>query len=382
VTELAALIEPGATVAVADGAGMPLAVLGELSDAARVVGGVRLVLGWCPGVLDGLDPSAFADVRAMMGGYGLRRLIDAGSIDYLPVRLGAAPALVRDVLRPDLLVASVVPVPGGFRFGTEASWLRTAVDGGAVVAAVVRPELACADAGQPLPADRVVVVGEDGSGPTEVAWGRPVDIHRCIAERVAALIPPGARLQYGPGAVGTAIVDALRRPVHVDTGMITDAVVALDRRGLLLGLPVGPFLGGSSQLYGWADGRPMLRGLEVTHHPGRLTSGPPLIAVNTALEIDLDGQVNVERIGESAVAGIGGHPDYTFAASGAPGGLSIIALPSVHGGRSTLVERISAPATTPSHDVDVIVTELGVADLRGLGRRERRRAIGRLWGCD
>lgn len=123
-----------------------------------------------------------------------------------------------------------------------------------------------------------------------------------------------------------------------------------------------------------------MRPIEYTHDVSRLTSAPgPLVALNTALEIDLDGQVNVEGVAGSAAGMIGGHPDFAAAAARGPG-LSVIALPSAHRGRPTLVERLGGPVTTPSHDVDVVVTDRGTADLRGLGRGERRRALSSLWG--
>jgi acyl-CoA hydrolase len=104
-----------------------------------------------------------------------------------------------------------------------------------------------------------------------------------------------------------------------------------------------------------------------------------LVAVNTALEVDDQGQVNVESLPGAAVGGIGGHPDYAVAATRSVGGLSIVAVPAAHRGRSNLVERLSGPVSTPAHDVDILVTEDGAVDLRGLDRRERSKAIRGLW---
>lgn len=359
--------------------GRPDSALAELGAVARDKGGVRLLLGWSPGRLGWLDPDAFADVRTIMGGYGLRTLIEAGTVHYLPARLGTTPALLRETVKPDVLVASVVPGPGGFRFGTEVSWLRAAIDAGARVAAVVRPGLPCADSGPPLPDDRITVVAEDPSPPIRVRWGQPDEVHRTIGAHVSGLVPAGARLQFGPGTVGTGVLDALEVPVAIDTGIISEAVVDLDRRGLLAAEPIAAYLGGAPELYEWAADRPVLAPVEVTHDPGRLAASP-LVAVNTALEIDEQGQVNVEAVAGAAVAGVGGHPDYAAAAARSIGGLSIIALPSQWAGRPTLVDRLTAPVTTPSHDVDMVVTERGVADLRGLDRPERRRAIRSIWG--
>lgn len=364
-------------MAVADGVGCPLSALAELSDAARRAGDVELVLSWAAMPLDGLDLEAFASVVTIMAGYSLRADVDAGRVRYLPVRLGTAPSLLHSTLRPDVLLASVAPGEG--RFLTEVAWLRATVDAGAVVAAIERPSVPALDRGGPLPHDRLVVVGSDASPAAEVRWGQPTDEQRNIGANVARFIPEGARIQYGPGPVGTAVLDALEVPVTVDTGMVTDAVVDLDRRGLLRGRALAPYVAGTEALYDWATGRVETERIEVTHDPTRLSTGVPMIAVNTALEIDLDGQVNVEAVGGSAVAGIGGQPDYAAGAARSVGGLSIIAVPTMRGRHRTLVERLAAPTTTPSHDVEVVVTEHGAADLRGLDRAERRHAIASLW---
>jgi acyl-CoA hydrolase len=165
----------------------------------------------------------------------------------------------------------------------------------------------------------------------------------------------------------------------IDTGMVTDAVLDLDRRGVLLGRPLAPYVAGTAELYEWAEGRVDADRVERTHDPVRLAGEPALVAVNTALEIDLDGQVNVEAAGGSTVAGIGGQPDYAAAASRSVHGISVMAVPTTRGGHRTLVERLSAPVSTPAHDTDVVVTELGAVDLRGLDRAGRRRAIASLW---
>jgi acyl-CoA hydrolase len=123
----------------------------------------------------------------------------------------------------------------------------------------------------------------------------------------------------------------------------------------------------------------VLHPIEFTHDPGRL-SASPLFAVNTAVEIDTDGQINVEGTERAVVGGIGGHHDYAAAAARSVGGLSIIAVTTTHRGRSTLVERLSRPVSTPSHDVDIVVTEHGIADLRGLDRPERTEALRAAWG--
>lgn len=378
-TELATLVRPRMTIAFGDGFGAPAGLSAELSLAAAGHDDVRLVLGWLPVADPNLDFAAFADVRTFMPGWGLRAGTDAGLVDFTPARLSAVPALLHGPWRPDLLVTTVVPVPGGYAFGSEVSWQRSAIEAGAVVAAVVSRAAPHADAGRPLPAGQVIVVGETHQPPATMPDGAVAAPHLAIATAIEPLIAPYARLQIGPSQVATALLRTLKVPVRIDTGMLPEAVVDLDERGLLVGEPIATYLAGGPRLYGWADGRPVLHPIEYTHDLGRL-SADPLFAVNTAVEIDLDGQVNVEGTATSALGGIGGHPDYAAAAARSIGGLSIIALPSTHHGRSTLVTALSRPVSTPAHDIDVVVTERGAADLRGLSRPERRRALQRLWG--
>ncbi|GAA5063545.1 acyl-CoA hydrolase [Thermocatellispora tengchongensis] len=377
--ELARLVKPGARIALADGVGTPRVLHGPLSRAAKGRD-VRLVLGWMPLPAPDLDPGAFADVRVLMGGPGTRAMVEAGHAHAVPTRLSAVPALLRGPLRPDLVVATVVRRADGLRLGTEVGYLRGLVDAGVPVAAVLSSGSPCADAGPALPGEMVTVIGETGDGPGEVPTPAPTAADVAIARRVARLVPEGGRVQVGPGRLAQAMVSALEVPVRIDSGLLPDPVVDLDEKGLLVGEPVAAYLSGTRRLYEWADDRPILRPVEVTHDAARLSSPdlPPLIALNSALEIDVDGQVNVEGIGSAAVGMIGGHPD--FAAAGVRGrGLSVIAIASAYDGYSTLVSRLSRPVTTGSHDVDVVVTDRGIADLRGLDRPERRRALLGLW---
>src|ERR1700722_7565824 len=381
---VADLVRPGMTVAVGDGFGAPRAVSAELSRAAARAGGVRLILGWVPRADPDLDFAAFADVRTVMPGWGLRDGVAAGLVRFAPVRLSAVPALLHGPWRPDLLVASLVPAGdspgrGGYAFGSEVSWQRAAIGAGAAVAAVISRGAPRADAGEPLDPGRVTVVGEGKEPPGVLRPPPPTPEQDEFPRRVAALVPEGVRLQVGPSPVGDALLRRLTVPVMIDSGLLPDSVTDLASRGLLIGDPVATYLAGGPKLYEWADGRPILHPVEYTHDLGRL-SASPFIAVNTAIEIDFDGQVNVEGTANAVLGGIGGHADYGAAAARSVGGLSVIAVTSRHNGRPTLVPELSRPVSTPSHDVDIVVTERGEADLRGLSRSERHRALSKLWG--
>ncbi|WP_300402127.1 acetyl-CoA hydrolase/transferase C-terminal domain-containing protein [Nocardioides sp.] len=377
---LAALLTPGCRVAVADGLGAPRSASAELSRAAAGVGGVQLVLGWLPTPDPDLDLTSYHDVAALMGGWGMRDAIRAGYARGIPVRWSQVPGLMQGRLRPDILLAGVVPArDGGLTFGSEVSWMHAAVAAGAQVAAVVHHGAPRAYDGPSLPAEHVVVVGESSVPLTPLGFTAPDDVHREVADRVAGLVPAGARIQVGPGALGSAIMAAVTVPVRVDSGLLVDGILDLERRGLLLGTPIGTYLAGGEKLLAWADGRGLLHPVEHTHDPTRLSTGEPFVSINTALEIDTQGNVGIEGPPDKPVASPGGHPDYAAAGARSAEGLSIIALPTAHRGRPALVDRLSGPVTTPGHDVDVVVTERGTADLRGLDRVGRSRALTTLW---
>ncbi|HXO80070.1 MAG TPA: acetyl-CoA hydrolase/transferase C-terminal domain-containing protein [Mycobacterium sp.] len=380
-----AALRPGATVALGDGVGALRclddggSVGAALSAAASEVGSVRLVLGWLPAPIDGLDADAFAEVVALMPGWGVRDVLRSPKARFLPTRLGAIPALLADVLRPDVLLTRLVRRDGLLQFGTEVSWQRELIDSGTRTLAVVDTSMVAADAGPALDPSSVEVIGSVGTGPLRVPQRDPEPIHDALADAVLRLLPEDARIQYGPGQLGTALLRRAQAPLHIDTGLLTDAVVDLDRRGLLAGTPSATYLLGSDSLYEWVDGRRILRGLDYTHDLTRLSRGAPLVAVNTAIEIDQYGQINVEGLRDKVIGGIGGHPDYCAAARASRRGLSIIAVPRQVNGRSPLVEQLSRPASTPAYDVDLIVTESGHVDLRAADWSQRRALIAELF---
>lgn len=373
-------IRPGMTVALGDGAG----VIGPdtcraLSAVARDIGSLRLVLGWLPTNVEGLDPHAFSEVVALMPSGGARHLLRSPTTRFLPARLSAWPALLGGVLRPDVLITRLAHRNGGLHFGTEISFQNGLVRAGVTVLAIIDDKIPAADAGPALPPERVRILGTSHE-PVVQLHREPDPLHYALADAVLRFVPPGARLQYGPGQLGTALLRRATVPLRIDTGLVTDAVVDLDRRGLLIGQPSATYLVGTDKLYNWGDGRPILRGIEHTHDVTRLSRGKPFVAVNTVVEIDPYGQVNVEGVGDKVVGGVGGHADYCAAARASVGGLSIIASPSTINERPALVEQLSRPVCTPAHDVDIIVTESGHVDLRDADWSQRRKLITELFG--
>jgi acyl-CoA hydrolase len=376
---IAAHLRPGMRLAIADGAGAPVHLAADVAEAAAAVGDISLVLGWCFEPPVDLGVGAFTDVRAIMGGFGLREAVNRGQVRYVPERLSAVPALLAGPLRPDVLLISLPRGGGGWDWGTEVSWMPSVVEGGATLL-IDENEVLPATSGEPGPRlDRGIVVSRSAQCPQVFPDALAGETERRIARRVAAFIPEGAQLQYGPGPIAHALCQQLAVPVRIRSGIITPAVLELDRRGLLIDAPVGTYLAGSPELYRWADGRRVTARLESTHDLSRGQAPDGFIAVNTALQIDLSGQVNVERSPGRHVSGIGGHADFAAIGHTSRSGLSIIALPTSRGGRSTLVERLDPAASTARTDVDIVVTELGPADLRGLDDEERAECLRAIW---
>ena len=336
-------IKPGATVALADGVGMPVGLCAALSSVAREVGGVKLILGWCPELPATLDLDAFVDVRAFMPGRALRDGVASGAVRYVPAYLSQLPSLFATTWRPDLLVMAVRETSNGLRLGSEVSWINVAAQ--LSVACIAELNNALPDAAQ-----------------QHILHGVEVKV----------------AVQFGPGPLGESFLAALDVPVKVDTGIATDSLVDLDARGLLLGDPIATYLAGTEKLYEWANGRALLDGVETTHRYGRLDT-VDLVAVNGALQIDLIGQVGVDGGDSTQVAGIGGYVDYASAAARSTKGVSIVAVPSTRRGASTLVERLTVPVSVQRSIVDIVVTERGSADLRGRSDSERAKLIGSLF---
>lgn len=350
-----------------------------VSDYAAETGRVSVILGWSPVPTRGLRPDDFARVVSLMPGWGVRALLPSPATRAVPTSMAAIPALLSGHLRPDVLITRMTERDGVLRFCTEVSWQRALIDIGVPVWAILDDAAPSADATAPLATDAGIVVGRVGDAVAEAPVRVPDAVYEELADRVLQFVPSESRLQFGPGPLGTALLQRATKPLAIDTGLLTDGVIDLEARGLLRGQPSATYLFGSAELYQWAKGRPILRGIEHSHDLTRLSRGAPFVAVNTAIEIDPVGQINVEGVGDRVVGGIGGHPDYCTAARLNRGGVSIIAVPSLFNGHSPLVERLTRPASTPAHDVEVIVTEYGHADLRSADWSERRRLIGELF---
>jgi len=225
----------------------------------------------------------------------------------------------------------------------------------------------------------------------ELAVPAADDVALAIGANTASQVPDGACLEFGIGAIPEAVLEALhdRADLGLHGGMISDAVVRLVASGALTGrrksvdagLHVGAGVVGTRAVFDWVDRNPdvYLVGSSYSHGICDLARQERFTAINSAIEIACDGSVNAEVAGTKVVSGPGGQPDFAIGANLAPGGISILALrATAAGGKVSRIVRelpASSPTTLPRHLVDRIVTEFGVAELRGRTPEERREAL-------
>jgi acyl CoA:acetate/3-ketoacid CoA transferase beta subunit len=352
----------------------PLLVLadgpnGPLPDPALVASlagldEVEVILGWVVRAPAWLATTPMP-VTTLLTGIGTRAAVGAGRVRPLAPRLSAIPSLMAGRLRPDVAVVAAHQDGPEWRFAHSPGFAPAAARFASAVIVERWP-------GPPRPGSlpvegNVIDVLDRADPPDPPPDNRPGPEH----QRIGELVPDGATIQWGPGVIGASVVAGLGAPVRVRSGLVTDELVALAERDLLVGDAETAYVWGGAALAEMAArGRLALRGVAQIHDLSRISAIERSVAINTALQVGLDGAVNVERVGGRVVAGPGGHPDFCAGASRSPGGVSIVALVSTAGGRSTIVARPDV-VSTPRSDVDVVVTEHGVADLRHLDDRER-----------
>lgn len=233
---------------------------------------------------------------------------------------------------------------------------------------------------------RADVIAESDAPLREYDVGEPTAQAWRIAQHVAAFVEDGSTLQVGLGKTPDALMRLVadRRGLRLHSGMLSDAARILAESGSLDAdwSPTSCVHVGTAAHYDWLAGRDdfKIRGCDRTHAPGVLATLSRLVAVNSALCVDLFGQADLEMLNGRMMGGVGGAADFAHAASSAPDGVSIIALPATAGrsGASRIVPRLDGVCSLPRHAVDVVVTEHGTADLRSatvIERAERLIAI-------
>jgi acyl-CoA hydrolase len=316
-------------------------------------------------------------------GPGARR---SPRLAYVPARLSTVPLLFGSALPPDLVVVHTsTEYDGKLSLGAEVNVMPAAIEAararGGMVIAQADPEVPYVYGDGELPVDMFDHVVEATDPLGRPAAAAVDDVSAAIADRVASRIGDGATLQLGIGAVPDAVLAGLRghHDLRVWSEMVSDGILELERRGCMdAQRPLtASFLLGSDELYRWAHLNPRLRLLrtETTNDPGLISRNQAMVSVNTALQVDLYGQVNASRIRGRIHSGFGGQTDFIVGALHSHGGQALIALRSWHprADVSTIVPMVEEPLT--SFQPSAVVTEQGVAELFGHTEGDQARQL-------
>ena len=389
---LQSLLRPGDTLWWGQATAEPLTLTRALVQHRHALAqGGRLRVFTGIGNADTLRP-AHADTIDFFGyiaGGTHRALAQAGVLDVLPSHYSHLPGLIgAGVLPVDVVLLQVSPPDdeGRYSLGLVHEYIPAAIEKARVLIAEVNPGIPWTHGSLHLTAADIALLVDAEHAPIDAESAKPGPVEQAIARHIADRVQDGATLQVGIGKLPEAVLSALhgRRDLGLHTGAAGDGVAALAEAGVLTnarkgrdtGIGIAGILMGSDKLRRWAHRNPALalRGTDYTHAPEVLASLNQLVAINAAIEVDVTGQVNAEVAGGAYVGGVGGAVDFLRGAARSRGGLPIVALPATARGATRIVAQLSGPVSTPRSDAGLIVTEHGVADLRGqpLSRRVQR----------
>jgi len=389
--EFGTLIRPGEVVAWGQISGEPRGLVEALAAQAPGLGGVAALVGLS--LTESLTPESAEAiaVRALGGGATNHRLAAPGRLEVVPLRLSDLPHLIASgALRIDVALVQVAPDGADFNLGVSADYMGEALAAARLVIAEANSRMPRTFGDTRVGSEAVDLVVPTSRPVIARRPAAPGAVERAIAGHVARLVPDRAVIQTGIGAIPEAVLGGLARKkdLGVHSGLIGDGVLELIEAGVVTnarkevdpGLTVSAVLYGSERLYRWADRNSGLavRSLCYTHAQEVMRHFRRFVSINTALEVDLTGQVNSETVDGRHVGQIGGQIDFVRAGVRAPEGRSIIALPATaRGGTlSRIVARLAdGVVTTARSEVDTVVTEHGIAELQGRSLSERARAL-------
>jgi acyl-CoA hydrolase len=387
--DLTRFIRPGDTVLVGQGTGEPRALVEALIDQRHALGGVTVFLG---ASFTGLFTAEHTDALRFVGLGGVGKssaLVKAGVMDVVPSHLAALPDLFhRGTPKIDVAFAQISTPDGNdeHSLGLVVDYIAAAVATARVTLAEVNANVPFSFGHTLVPASQFAAVVHDDRPLITVERREPTATDLAIAAHVDSLIPDGATLQVGVGGTPDAVIAILRnrRNLGIQTGLMTEALVDLieggavtnTHKGIDHGSSVACSLFGTERLYRLAHRNPALlvKPVTYTHDASALAKVRSFHAINSAVEVDLTGQSNGELVDGSPVGTVGGHTTFARAAATAHDGRSIVMLASTakQGTVSRIVARLpGGVVTTPRSDADVVVTEHGVAHLRGATESQR-----------
>lgn len=391
------LLHPGMRVFVPGASNEPSALLEAIAARPEAAAGVTFVQFPLPG-MNRFDfacwhPEARMESFFLSG--SIRPSFEAGRVDFLPMHMRRVYGHLATCRSFDLVLVQLGRDGNGdFRHGPNLDFLEAALGNGQRVVAEINAAFTPPAGAPRMPAEAMDCLLESDHALPELPPPELDSVSRMIGAEVAALIPDGACIQTGIGSIPAAVLAALgeHNDLGLHGGLIDDAGLALIERGVLTGarkaidrrLHITGMALGTTALYERLAECPevVFRPARYTHEVGVIAELEHFVSINSAVEVDLLGQVSAEMVAGRQISGTGGSVDFMRGAATSPGGRSIVAMTATAKGGS--VSRIvpalaSGTAVTAARtDVDCIVTEYGVAELRGRSLDARARALIRI----
>ena len=387
-------IRSGNRVVVAHACGEPSALIDAMVANADAYRDVEIVHMVAMGKGEYCRPEYEKNFRhnAFFAGGCTRKAIEEGRADFTPCFFYEVPHCFETTMPVDVALVMCTPPDeeGRCSLGVSVDYTLAAVKNAKTVIAQINPQMPWTGPYSTIGVEEIDHLVEHESPVIELQPGPIGDVERAIGENCAKLVQDGDTLQLGIGAIPDAVLMFLRdkKDLGIHSEMFSDGVVDLAEAGVITnskktlhpGKFIVTFLMGTKKLYDFVDHNPdvELRPVDYVNNPYIAYQNDNLISINSAVQVDLYGQVCAESIGPKQISGVGGQVDFIRSAAASKGGKSIIAMPStVKGKISKIVPFLDdgAPVTTGRMDVDYIVTEYGIAPLKGQTLRTRARNL-------
>ncbi len=375
---------------------VPSKILSALVDRAPELQDVEINQALTIGSADYVSPEmeGHLQVNTMFISHNIRKAVQEGRADFTPVLLSEFPLLFKNKILP-VNVAFVhlsPPDPHGYcSFGVEVGLSKSAAESAEIIIAEVNDQMprTLGDSFIHVSAIDYIVPVNYPLPELPMGGGNPSDTVKKIAGYIAELIPDEATMQMGIGAIPDAVLKHLydKKDLGIHTELFSDSVIDLVEAGVITnakktlhpGKIIAGFILGTKRLYDWVHNNPLIEFLrtEYINDPFIISRNDRMVAVNSAIEIDLTGQICADSIGTKLYSGVGGQLDFIYGASRSKGGVPIIALPSTAKdfSRIVLTLKVGAGVVTTRNHVHYVVTEYGIASLYGKTIRERAQAL-------
>jgi 4-hydroxybutyrate CoA-transferase len=394
-------IKSGNRVFLTGNVSVPQTVLAALVEYAQHLTDVEIVQVLTVGAADYVSPEMEGHLRVntMFISANIRKAVQECRADFTPILLSEFPLLFKRGIMPlDVALIQVSPPDehGFCSLGVEVGPTKTPTETAKIVIAEVNEQMPRTLGDSFIHIGRITHIVPVNYPIPELAMAEEggSDVIEKIAGHIAGLIPDGATMQLGIGAIPDAVLKYLydKKDLGIHTELFSDGVIDLVNAGVLTnarktlhpGKIVAGFLMGSKRLYDWVDDNPMieLHRTEYVNDPFVIAQNERMVAINSAIEVDLTGQVCADSIGPKLYSGVGGQLDFIYGASRAKNGVPVIALPSTVALKDgTTLSRIApmlkhgAGVVTTRNHVRFVVTEFGVAELYGKTIRQRAQAL-------